>query len=356
MGNFSNTLLRWFDIEKRDLPWKSTNDPYKVWISEIILQQTRVEQGSSYYVKFINRFPTLSSLANADEDDVLKMWEGLGYYSRARNLHYSAKTIMLDYGGVFPSNYDDILALKGIGPYTAAAIMSYAYGKKYAVVDGNVLRIISRYLGIQEPVDKTYAHKTIQEWLAKQISSKRPGDFNQAMMDLGATICTPKNWHCGECPIKQDCYAYKEEMQNFLPVKSKIISKKDRFFHYFVINDTNGNFLLKKRTNDIWQGLYDFPMIEASTSNKLTTKAMTTWAANYGIIDWKPKISQFINMEKHILTHQNIYTFFYTVELVDNTFDLLKEYFIFASKENIANFAFPKIVNLYLKNHTGYKV
>jgi A/G-specific adenine glycosylase len=354
MGIFSNTLLKWFEIEKRDLPWKLTNDPYKIWISEIVLQQTRVDQGTSYYLKFIKKFPTIQSLANAQEDDVLKMWEGLGYYSRARNLHFTAKTILEKHNGVFPTEYNDILALKGIGPYTAAAIMSYAYNKKYAVVDGNVLRIVSRYLGIHEPVDQGNTHKQIHEWLSKQIDDKRPGDFNQAMMDLGATACTPKLYRCQECPLKLNCYAYKESLQMLLPIKSKSIVKKDRFFHYIIVSCNGKGIFVKRRESDIWKGLYDFPLIETTDNKELTVSDLKKWVKGFGKINFDAKNVKIVAMDKHILTHQNIFSYFYSIEIVDNTFELLKEYFIFVDRKNIANFAFPKIVNLYIEKHTDF--
>ncbi len=351
MRKFTNALLRWFESEKRNLPWKVTNDPYKIWISEIILQQTRVDQGTSYYLRFIDRFPTIKDLAKAEEDEVLKLWEGLGYYSRARNLHFSAKQIMEKHGGKFPKTYEEILNLKGVGPYTAAAIMSYAYGKKYAVVDGNVLRIISRYLGIQEPVDVTNTQKKIMSWLDIHISEVAPGDFNQALMDLGSAICTPKLYKCEICPINAECKSYKEGLQALIPVKSKSIVKKERYFHYLFFTTTNGDFLIKKRTDGIWKGLYELPLVEKINGKALKFNELNEWLSQFYDKFYLTRLAKPLVMEKHVLTHQNIYTFFYTIEIEGNTFDLLKEYFIFVSRENMSNFAFPKIVNLFFEKN-----
>jgi A/G-specific adenine glycosylase len=354
MRNFTNILLKWFESEKRQLPWKETKDPYKIWISEIILQQTRVDQGTAYYLRFLKKFPSINSLAKADEDEVLKMWEGLGYYSRARNIHYTAKYLKTHCNGKFPTSYGDILSLKGIGPYTAAAIMSYAFNKKYAVIDGNVLRIVSRYLGIQEPVDIAATNKLIMSWLENQIDDLRPGDFNQAMMDLGSLICTPKLYKCQICPLNEACMAFKENLQAIIPVKSKSITKKDKYFHYIIFKHEDKGLFIKKRDNGIWKGLYDFPLIEKNSSKPLLIKELNKMLDDFGIVSLDLKIIASIPMPKHVLTHQNIYTFFYTIEIVDNTFEILKEYFIFVDRENITNFAFPKIVNLYLQNHTDF--
>ncbi len=347
MKIFTNILLKWFETEKRDLPWKQTSDPYKIWISEIILQQTRVDQGTPYYKKFIKAFPTIKNLADADEDVVLKMWEGLGYYSRARNLHFTAKHIVLNHNGIFPNTYDEILKLKGIGPYTAAAIMSYAFKKPYPVVDGNVLRIVSRYLGITDAIDSSIVHKKILDWLNIQIPQKNPQDFNQALMDFGSSICTPKKFKCIDCPLSNSCQANEHQLQNIIPFKSKTITKKNRYFHYLIINKDN-SFFINKRIEDIWIGLYEFPLIEKKDESILSKKEIKLFFSNMDISLQKVDIKTKSAFPKHILTHQNIYTSFYELEIEASILEKLSKYFILVSPKNIAKFAFPKIVNDYI--------
>jgi A/G-specific adenine glycosylase len=349
MRSFTNILLKWFDTEKRDLPWKHTRDPYKIWISEIILQQTRVEQGTPYYYKFISRFPTIKDLAEADEDLVLKMWEGLGYYSRARNLHHTSKILISDYNGIFPDTYDEIIKLKGIGPYTAAAILSFAFNKSYPVVDGNVLRIVSRYLGSFEPIDVPQNQKNILTFLQKQIDPKRPGDFNQAMMDLGSMVCTPKLYKCGNCPLSNLCKSNADHLQSELPVKSKKIVKKDRFFHYLVFKTNKDEIFIKRRQNDIWIGLYDFPLIEKGNNTQITKKELLGFLSSLDTNLRPLKVVTKTIFDKHLLTHLNLYTTFYTIDIESFEANILKKEFILVSRKNIAKFAFPKIVNSFLE-------
>ena len=225
-NRFSSTLLNWHKKNNRTLPWKVDKDPYKIWLSEIILQQTRVEQGIPYYQKFIATFPTIHDLAQTDESNVLKVWEGLGYYSRARNLHDTAKYISIHLNGVFPSSYENLLKLKGVGPYTAAAIASFAYDLPHAVVDGNVYRVLSRIFGIKTPMDSSEGRKEFQKIAQELINAQDPGGYNQAIMDFGATVCTPKNPNCNQCPFSEQCFAFLNRSINQLPVKNKNIQKK----------------------------------------------------------------------------------------------------------------------------------
>jgi len=265
---FSSHILQWYHNKHRDFPWRTTKNTYKIWLSEIILQQTRTSQGLSYYTKFTDTFPTLKDLAIAKEEKVLKLWQGLGYYSRAINLHTTAKHIHYNLKGIFPNNYEELLKLKGIGPYTAAAISSICFNEKKAAVDGNVYRILARVFNIHTAINSTAGIKTFQKLANSLINETKPGDYNQGLMDLGATICTPKNPNCNNCPLNSICIARSKKVINKLPVKIKTTKVKERFLNYFCI-EHNKQFLMKKRTgDDIWKNLYDFPLRELNYSSK----------------------------------------------------------------------------------------
>ena len=259
---FSGRIIQWYLLNKRDLPWRETKDPYAIWLSEVILQQTRVDQGLSYYHRFLTAFPKVKDLADAEEFEVMKLWQGLGYYSRARNLHSTAKSIVEKHGGVFPNRYEDIIALKGIGPYTAAAIASFAFGLPFATVDGNVYRILSRIFGLEIPIDSTIGKKQFAQLGNELLDKTQPGLFNQAMMELGALICSPKNPQCDICPFKKDCKAKALDLIDVLPVKEKKVKVKVRVFHYLVMSDEKSVVMKRRGAGDIWQGLFDFPVIE----------------------------------------------------------------------------------------------
>lgn len=349
---FTKSLLRWFETEKRDLPWKATRDPYKIWISEIILQQTRVAQGLPYYERFIKKFPTVKKLAGAPLDEVLKMWEGLGYYSRARNLHFTAKLITEKYGDRFPDTYDEVLALKGIGTYTAAAIMSFAFQQAYPVIDGNVKRVVARYLGLHEPADLPATQKRMMEWLKEKIPSSQADDFNQAMLDLGATVCTPQNPLCRQCPVAEACTAMRLNLQSILPVRSKLVKKRDRFFHYFVILNPAGQILIEQRKDkDIWQGLYQFPMLETDTDRALKKTELAQFLSPLGIDAQNAgPLSIEVAKKPHILTHQSIYTKFYTIVLDKNILKISNEHIFFVDRGKLSNFAFPRVLHKVLES------
>ena len=261
---FADTLLAWYEENRRSLPWRGETDPYKIWVSEIILQQTRVQQGWDYYLRFIETFPYVETLARAPEEQVLRVWQGLGYYSRARNMHAAAQQVMDLHQGQFPSQYEDIRKLKGIGDYTAAAIASIAFGLPYPAVDGNVLRICSRIFGICDDIMLPATRKKITDICRKHIPHDRPGDFNQACMEFGAVWCTPKNPKCEECPFQSQCYALKQNMVEMLPVKSNKINKRERYFQYEFYIYNNSTIIEKRTGNDIWRNLYQFPMQELS--------------------------------------------------------------------------------------------
>lgn len=263
MRSFVAKLLRWHSKNNfRRLPWKGEKNPYKIWLSEIILQQTRADQGISYYLAFLKKFPDIQSLAIAPERLIFKMWEGLGYYNRCKNLIATARHIYIERNGIFPEAYEDILALKGIGPYTAAAIASFAYNKPYAVVDGNVKRVLTRYFGIAQPPDTSAGHRVISELAQRLIPAGKPAIFNQAIMDFGATVCKPKP-DCAHCPLNKNCFAFANDRINELPAKSRVLKKKIRYFNYLVFQHNNSIFLRKRTERDIWQGLYEPFLIES---------------------------------------------------------------------------------------------
>ena len=318
--NFTKILTKWYEKNKRDLPWRRTNDPYRIWVSEIILQQTRIEQGWDYYLRFLKKFPDLYALAEAEEEEVLKLWQGLGYYSRARNIHAAAQEIMTLHQGIFPQTYDGIRKLKGIGDYTAAAISSIAFGIPSPVVDGNVLRLFSRFFGIREPVDTPKGKIAVLEKAKKLISHECPGEFNQAIMEFGALQCklTPD---CKICPLKSGCVAFKENCISEYPVKSKKQGQRTRYFHYLFITTGKGqerSVFLKKRTgNDIWKNLFDFPLIETRemVSHK---KLVLSKEWNDLFSGMKLALLKESKTYRHILTHQVIMAKFYHLEIPGN--------------------------------------
>lgn len=261
---FSRILLNWYEKHKRDLPWRRTSDAYRIWISEVILQQTRVAQGWNYYVEFIKKFPTLEILANAQEQEILKAWEGLGYYSRARNIHLSARLIVEQRAGIFPENYRSLLKLKGIGPYTAAAIASICFKEAVPAIDGNAFRVFARYFGIKTNISSNKASSEFFELGLKVISKDKPGDFNQAVMELGALICSVKNPKCFLCPLKSSCFALVKKQLDLLPIKEKKNYNQERFFYYLHLSSSKGTWIKKRIKKDIWKGLYELPLIESS--------------------------------------------------------------------------------------------
>jgi A/G-specific adenine glycosylase len=307
--DFVAELLSWYKKNKRDLPWRNTQNPYKIWLSEVILQQTRVEQGTAYYHTFTERYPDVKKLAQAPETDVLKTWEGLGYYSRARNLHAAAKYITDELDGKFPKTYQEILKLKGVGDYTASAIASICFDEAEPVVDGNVFRFLSRYFGISTPIDSTKGKKEFRALAAELITEKDPGTFNQAMMEFGARQCVPKNPDCSVCVFRLSCYALKKKQVAQLPVKEKKTKVTDRWLNY-LIADYKGDFLVRERTGKgIWTGLYEFPLVE--TEEKTTKKKLgeaSFWATktNLNVAEVKHVSDEIV----HKLSHQNLHISF----------------------------------------------
>lgn len=349
---FSKKLLEWYAQSERPMPWKGEKNAYFIWLSEIILQQTRVEQGLPYFLKFKAQYPTVKDLANAPEVEVMKLWEGLGYYSRARNLHSAAKFIANDLNGVFPDRYEDILALKGVGPYTAAAIASFAYNLPYAVVDGNVYRVLSRFFGIDEPIDTTRGKKLFSALAQELLTTKKAGVYNQAIMDFGATHCMPKNTKCNNCNLSKKCVAFNDNRVNELPVKSKKIKKRERFFNYLNVQLEENTLITKRTSKDIWQNLYEFPLIESEKLlDKGELKKSTLWETlfqeNQVEIIGKSKVF------KQQLTHQKIHACFWKISL--KKLDKEDENpFIFVDKKELNKFPFPKIIDWYLQDNSLY--
>ena len=306
MNAFSRILLDWYAEYKRELPWRETKDPYRIWISEIILQQTRVAQGYEYFQRFVERFPDLVALAEADEDEVMKYWQGLGYYSRARNLHAAARSM----NGVFPRTYEDVRALKGVGDYTAAAICSIAYDMPYAVVDGNVYRVLSRYFGVETPIDSTQGKKLFASLAQEMLDEKHAALYNQAIMDFGAIQCTPQSPSCMFCPLADSCSALATGKVNLLPVKQHKTKTTDRYFTYIYIC-IGGQMLLRKRTgNDIWRNLYELPLIEADHQLSVDELLLAPELEGLGT-NVKPVVRPLQMGVKHVLSHQIIHADFY---------------------------------------------
>jgi A/G-specific adenine glycosylase len=309
---FAQTLLHWYDRHKRPLPWRETQNPYAIWLSEVILQQTRVSQGLPYYLDFINTYPTIQALAQAPEEEVLRHWQGLGYYSRARNMHHTAQYIARQRQGAFPSTYQDLLKLRGIGPYTAAAIASFAFGEKVAVLDGNVFRVLARVFGLTENIASPTGKKAFQLLADTLISPTHPDTYNQAIMEFGAIQCTPNTPDCLFCPLQQQCFAFLNGLVQVLPHKSKARASRQRFFHYFVFQWQNQLYMKKRQQSDIWQGLYDFYLHE-------TDSVEWPWEENQVYLESlevKIKSHQLpAKTYKHILTHQKIFARFHRLDL-----------------------------------------
>ena len=348
MKDTGRVILAWYVENKRKLPWRETNDPYKIWISEIMLQQTRVNQGMDYYLRFIKRFPDIKSLAKADEEEVLKHWQGLGYYSRARNLHFSARYIQNELGGFFPENYEEILKLKGVGPYTAAAIASIAYNMPHPVMDGNVFRIISRIFGIDEPINTAKGQNLISEKVNTIFIKEEAGDFNQAMMEFGALFCTSKNPHCENCVLRNSCVAFKYNRVKDLPIKLKSRPPKDLFLYYFVIlNEKDDSIYLRKRENSgIWKNLYDFPSFD--TDKKVSYSQMTesdefkTLLNNQSYIISKPKFL------KHQLSHKNIFANFFLIRIKEKLKFIKNTSLIAVKPDKLREFPVSRLITTYL--------
>jgi len=309
--HFSQQIIAWYKINKRDLPWRKTDNPYIIWLSEIILQQTRVNQGLSYFYTFLEYYPTIKDFAAAPEEEILRHWQGLGYYSRARNMLKAAKIVMNEHAGVFPSSYHELIKLPGIGEYTASAISSFSKNELKAVVDGNVSRVLSRYFAIEEPINSIKGKKIFLELAQEMLLQENPGLYNQAIMEFGALQCKPQSPDCGICPLQLSCLAHRNQLVNELPVKIKANKSKNRYFNYFVIREGEKVLMQKRGSGDIWENLYELPLIESATplseeKIEYSKEFQDAFGKEFQVIYSSSTV-------KHILSHQNIYARFFEI-------------------------------------------
>jgi len=347
MYNFQNEIINWYQQNKRELPWRDITNPYLIWISEVILQQTRVQQGMDYYLRFISRFPNAKMLAEASEDEVLKLWQGLGYYSRARNLHAAAKEIHNLYNDNFPTDYASVLKLKGIGEYTAAAICSFAFNQNYAVVDGNVYRVLSRVFGIETPINSTAGIKEFRELAQQLLPEGNAGIYNQAIMEFGAIQCTPAAPDCSACPLTMQCVAFKNIQVKELPVKLKTTKVKNRFFNYLYIVNQNFTYIRQRKENDIWKNLFEFPLIE---TDELLTVEKLLENENFGKLFSKnaeitvqEKFTDFV----HLLSHRRIHARFFHITTnfeLQNSSDIIQ-----IPKDKLDDYAVSRLTDMFLE-------
>jgi A/G-specific adenine glycosylase len=345
---FTRQLMHWHaTANHRDLPWKGERNPYKIWLSEIILQQTRAEQGLPYYLLFTEAYPTVADLADTNDEAAFRLWQGLGYYNRCKNMLATARQVMGDLGGKFPDSYEGLLGLKGVGPYTAAAIASFAYGLPQAVVDGNVNRVLSRYFGIDTPFDTTEGKKKFQQLASELLDTTDSAAYNQAIMDLGATVCTPQNPKCSACPLSNKCVAYHQNLIALLPVKSKKQAVKARYFHYLLLHVDNQIWLHKRGDKDIWQNLYEPYLIESEAS--LDTHALQQTPNFQALYTDEPPTFEGTLTQR--LTHQLIETRFYRVDLKKKTI-VQPDDGEWITITELKKYAFPKtLVSYFEKKH-----
>ena len=342
--NFADELVLWYIHNKRDLPWRHTTDAYVIWLSEIILQQTRVEQGMPYFYRFVEKYPNVSLFAAAPEDEILRLWQGLGYYSRGRNMLKTAQLVNELHGGKFPQRYDELIKLKGIGEYTAAAISSFSANEAKAVVDGNVYRVLARYFGIDDPINSTQGKKKFQKLANELLNYDNPGLHNQAMMEFGAMVCKPKKPACGICPVRTGCFAFTYNAVGTLPVKINKLKVRERYFNYFVIVNDDEILLNKRDETDIWANMYDLPLVETSFLMPVNALvALPQVAEHFGEDLEIDSISQ---IYKHLLTHQRLYVRF--IKIQTKTIKLKQKWF-FANTKNLEKLALPKIIFIFIK-------
>jgi len=348
---FHNKLIDWYLVNARDLPWRKTQDPYPIWLSEIMLQQTRISQGLPYFFKFIEEFPTVFHLADASEDQVLKLWQGLGYYSRARNLHSTAKHVAYDLNGIFPNTYKELKTLKGVGDYTASAIASFCYREPVAVVDGNVYRVLSRFFGIDTPINSTEGVKEFKILAQKLLDKKQPHIYNQAIMEFGALQCSPKSPDCGSCPLQANCVAFQQDLIPSLPRKLKKTKVQEKFYNYLVIIDSRENVLIEKRTgNGIWKNLYQFPLIESPKDCNLH-KDLISFDENKIPREILEKALLY-NEEpiKHVLSHRKLWVKFWVINIENlNFIENLSKSFIMTNQ--IDTFAVPVVIEKFIDTY-----
>lgn len=347
LEDFSKLLIEWYERNKRDLPWRNTYDPYEIWVSEIILQQTRVNQGLSYYLRFLEKFPHVEALSSAKEEDVLKLWQGLGYYSRGRNMHQAAQYIMKAHGGQFPSSFQEIRLLKGVGDYTAAAISSFAYNLPHATVDGNVYRVLSRVFGISTPIDTSAGKKEFATLAQNLLDKKKPGLYNQAIMEFGALNCTPLQPLCDDCILHNSCFAYTNSDIASLPKKQGKVKQRNRFFNYLFVKNRDDIYLKKRDSADVWQHLYEFPLIESDsewdTIQLVQSDAFKKIFENISDLEFCAQAYQI----KHVLSHQIIKAKFYIINIGSEN-ENLKQY-LKIPLEEVGKYPVSRLIELFLE-------
>lgn len=345
--DFAQIIMEWYSHHKRDLPWRHTIDPYVIWLSEIIMQQTRVEQGMPYFNRFAERYPTVADFASAQEDEILKLWQGLGYYSRGRNMHFTAQMVMEEHGGYFPSDYDSLLKLKGIGEYTAAAISSFSTNEVRAVVDGNVFRLLARYFGIDIPINTGQGKKVFTEIANQLIDKKQAGIYNQAAMEFGSLVCKPKNPDCPLCPLRPGCAAYLAGRITELPVKIKSKKIRERYFNYIIAINKDGILMNKRGPNDIWENLYELPLFETETL--IAAGSLTSQEDFVNSFGNCVHIKSVAGPVKHILSHQKIYATFIEIENYPEKLTLPNSW-VYVKIQDIESLAQPKLIFHFFKN------
>jgi A/G-specific adenine glycosylase len=344
--NVSSILQQWYAIKKRDLPWRKTGSPYFIWLSEVILQQTRVNQGLDYYIRFTDRYPRIEDMANAPLDDVLKLWQGLGYYTRARNMHETAKFIVNNLNGLFPDSFEGLLKLKGIGKYTAAAIASLSFKEPVAVVDGNVFRVLARLYGIHEPINTAQGRLVFEERAAGILDRANPDIHNQALMELGALVCIPRNPRCDACPLEKDCVARSRGIIDLLPLKADKKQQKNRYFNYIFLTGGGYTWLSKRTGKDIWHSLYEFPLIEtAGPVTREELSALPGWNDLLGASEFKINGSSL--KYKHKLTHQTLHCTFYNICIEEPPADYGSS-LIKTEIGNLVLYPVPRLIEKYL--------
>lgn len=345
--DFAGEIIQWYKIHKRDLPWRGTKDPYIIWLSEIIMQQTRVEQGTPYFNRFAEKYPTVEHFAKAKEEEILKLWQGLGYYSRGRNMHRTAQIVMEEHAGYFPNNYDSLIKLKGIGEYTAAAISSFSSNEAKAVVDGNVFRLLSRYFGIDTPINTGKGKKLFTDLANELLDKKQAGEFNQAIMEFGSLQCKPKNPDCLACPLQAGCEAKKLNKIHELPVKIKSQKSRDRYFNYILALKDDQILINKRGPGDIWENLHELPLFE--TNSILAANDLIHSDEFISCFGDKVIIKSISKPVKHILSHQNLHTNFINIENFSEDFLSHKNWF-FVHQNELDKLAQPKLIFHFLEN------
>ncbi|MBT8195256.1 MAG: A/G-specific adenine glycosylase [Bacteroidia bacterium] len=347
-NTFHQKLSSWYEANKRNLPFRETPiNPYFIWVSEIILQQTRLEQGLPYYLKFINKYPDLQALSTANEQDILLLWQGLGYYSRARNMHHTARYIQIKLKGEFPNTYREILKLKGIGPYTAAAISSIAFNEPVIALDGNVYRFLSRYFAVEESIDEAIGKKIIQEKGQKLMPKLNPGDFNQALIEIGALICKPNNPLCTECPVSRTCKAFNQNLTGILPIRKKKNKAKTKYFYYFIVYNKKEQIIIRKREGaGIWKNMFEFPLLESEKRIALKNIPQSDFFQNL-FKKSQPVIRTISNEHKHILSHQILKTRFIEIDVSKHSYE--EKDYLKINHEEIEQYPMPRLIHKFFQ-------